>query len=221
MKTPIAAAAVLAACTHGLAEPLPAPGLVLPEPSLALSVQDGVEAQAAPDEPAPEAPRSSGRFGDAGSTWLTFGGGAAFAFEGDDRDYNLFGAYSIFLVDSLEFSVELGGWYFDQEGTDTGGINGSMIFRWHFWMSENRDWTVYGDAGIGLLAGFDEVPDEGTSFNFTPRAGAGLTRALDDAGTRLMLGLRWHHISNGRINSDAGNPSRDSIMIYAGIIIPF
>lgn len=235
MKTATASAILFTAFLGAPAladDALPAPSMEgvsfkLNAPAVELSLQPEPEASA-PDHPAqagaetdPDAAPRKYRYGDAGSTWLTFGGGAAFSFEGSDRDYNAFAAYSIFLADSLEFSVELGGWYFDQEGPDTGGINGSMIFRWHFWMSESRDWTVYGDVGIGLLGAFDEVPDEGTSFNFTPRAGGGFTHALDDEGDRLMVGIRWHHISNGRINSDASNPSRDSIMFYAGIILPF
>jgi hypothetical protein len=31
----------------------------------------------------------------------------------------------------------------------------------------------------------------------------------------------WHHISNGRYTGDVNNPSRDSVMVYAGIMIPF
>ena len=44
---------------------------------------------------------------------------------------------------------------------------------------------------------------------------------LSDDGTRLMLGARWHHISNGRYTGDTNNPSRDSLMLYAAVVIPF
>lgn len=165
-------------------------------------------------DPAKGYGRSDGRW------WLTLGGGTAWDFD-EDYDFNLHVAGSTFIADELEFAVELGGWYFLQEGPDTGGVNGSFLFRWHFWHDEAFDWTVYGDVGIGLLGAFDDTPVGGTSFNFTPRAGAGFTKLLDEAGTRLQVGVRWHHISNGRIEGDGRNPSRDSIMLYAGVVFPF
>lgn len=106
-----------------------------------------------------------------------------------------------------------------------------MIFRWHFWRWDRRVAeygetyrnTFFADFGIGLLAGFDEVPDGGTGFNFLPRLGVGYTHALTEteAGSRLTLGLRWHHISNARIEGDERNPARDSLMFYAEIQFPF
>lgn len=158
------------------------------------------------------------RYGAEGSRWWTLGGGIANDLS-DATDFNLFGAYSYFLADDIEFSAELGLWYYAQTGDDTGGLNPNMVFRWHFY--NDQDWTVYVDAGIGLVFTADDVPPEGTSINFTPRAGLGFTRALDDSGTRLMVGVRWAHISNARIEGDGENPSRDSVMGYVGVIWPF
>jgi hypothetical protein len=167
------------------------------------------------------APRERIPFGEAGSTWLTFGGLFAYDF-GEEKDYNLHAAYSHFLADRLEFSVEMGGWYFAQDGDDTGGISGQMIFRYHFWNTPDWEWSVFTDIGIGLLAAFDEVPDGGQEFNFVPRAGAGFTKRIsDETDARLQVGVGWHHISNGRYTGDLNNPSRDSVMIYAGVMIPF
>lgn len=168
--------------------------------------------------PAPQA--AAPRFGRPGAWWITLGGGYANDFEGD-HDFNLHGAVSAFLATELEFAVELGGWYFKQEGPDTGGVNGSMIFRWHFLHDDDFAWTIYADAGIGLLGAFNEVPDGGTNFNFTPRAGLGFTHQIGDGPARFQLGVRYHHISNGRLEGDGSNPSRDAIMVYAGIIFPW
>ncbi len=158
------------------------------------------------------------KYGEEGSRWWTIGAGVANDFS-DGTDLNLFGAYSYFLADEIEFSAELGLWYYAQTGDDTGGINPNMILRWHFY--NDQDWTVYTDIGIGLVFTADDVPPDGTSINFTPRAGLGVTRALDDSGTRLMVGVRWAHISNARIEGDGENPSRDSVMGYVGVIWPF
>jgi hypothetical protein len=76
-------------------------------------------------------------------------------------------------------------------------------------------------AGIGVMGATGDVPDGGTPFDLMPRAGIGVTKQLTDDGLRLDVGVRWHHISNARINGDDENPSRDGAMLYAGLIFPF
>jgi len=155
----------------------------------------------------------------------TIGGGVAY--DGDEAiDGGVFGAYSYFLEDGVEFSGELGGLYLSNPETDRSsggpealGLNASMIFRWHFVRTER--WTVYADFGIGLMGTTEEIPGDGTDFNFTPRAGAGVTRRITDGGVRLQAGVRWAHISNARIKGDDDNPSRDSAMLYVALVFPF
>ncbi len=164
-------------------------------------------------------------FARAGSDWLTFGGAWANDFAGDN-DLNLHLAWSRFLADKLEFGVEAAAWYFAQEGDDTVGLSGSMFFRWHFLEGGRSthldpDWTVFAEVGIGMLFALDEVPDGGTDVDFLPRVGGGFTYRLDDAGDRLVAGLRWHHISNGRFDGNEQNPARDSILLFVGVQVPF
>lgn len=156
-----------------------------------------------------------------GHTRLTFGGGVAWALESDDEstDYNLFVTWSRFLVQDIEIRLEGGLWYFDQEGDTAFGFNPSFTFRWHLIKSD--PWTIFADAGIGVLLASDDVPSGGTSFNFMPRAGGGVTYRLNDVGHRLELGVRWHHVSNARVTGDSNNPDRDGVMVYAGFSIPF
>jgi len=172
--------------------------------------------------PTPDAATStkSRSFGIAGSNWFSVGIGYMHDFE-ENQAGELHLGLSHFIADEVEFNVELTGWYFDQTGDNTGGINPGFNFRWHFLHDAANDWTLFAEAGIGLLFAFDEVPDGGTGFNFTPRAGLGFTTRIDDTGDRLQIGLRWQHISNGRIEGDARNPGRDSLMGYVGIMFPF
>jgi len=156
-------------------------------------------------------------YGTAGSKWWSAGGGIANNFS-SATDLNVYGAYSYFLDTDVEFAAELGAWYYG-DGDDAAGINPNMVFRWHFF--NNQKWTLYGDIGIGLLFTTEDVPDGGSSFNFTPRAGVGFTRLLNDSGLRWQTGVRWAHISNARVNGDEDNPSRDSVMLYTGLIWPF
>ncbi len=163
----------------------------------------------------------SAPFGRAGSRYWGLLSGAGFALENDDdsTDLNLAVTYHYFLARDVEVIGELGGWYFSQAGDNAGGINPGFTFRWHF---VNRGaWTIYADAGAGLLFATDNVPDGGSSFNFMPRAGVGASLRVNEEGSRAYLGTRWHHISNARINGDSQNPDRDGVMIYAGLMFPF
>jgi hypothetical protein len=158
-------------------------------------------------------------FGSENSQWLTFGAGVAHDFS-KANDYNLRFAWSQFLIDDVEFSLEGNLWYFDQKGDNAVGFNPAMVFRWHF-INTSR-WSVYGDLGVGLLLATEAVPDGGTDIDFTPRAGVGLTYQLSESDPmRLQVGLRWHHISNARFTGDEKNPARDAPMLYAGVMIPF
>mgnify|MGYP001274345309 CR=1 FL=1 len=164
---------------------------------------------------------SPGQFGASGSRHFAVYGGAGFALEEDDEstDGNLAFAVQYFLIDDVELIGEVGGWYFAQDGDDQAGVNPSFTIRWHYL---NRDrWSLYLDAGIGLLFATGEVPDGGSSFNFMPRAGGGATYRLTDSGVRLVAGARWHHVSNARINGDEDNPDRDGVAVYAGLMFPF
>lgn len=167
---------------------------------------------------------SGKRFGQAGARAWTLGGLYAHNFN-EANDFNAHVAWSNFLADDFEFGVEAAGWYFNQPGQDTGGVSGSMLVRWHFAHDESYSWSVFVDGGIGLLAAFDEVPAGGTEFNFLPRLGAGATFALGDGrdgqSPRLMVGARWHHMSNARIRGDSDNPARDGLAGYLSIVFPF
>ena len=136
--------------------------------------------------------------------------------ESDPRRFGLVGAgISKFLFDRHSINLELNTIYFDQPGDDALGLNLALLMRWHFVRKSN--WSLYIDGGAGVMGTTSDVPEAGASFNFTPQAGAGATIKLDDR-QRLMLGLRWHHISHADLFG--ANPGRDSIMGYVGLKLP-
>jgi hypothetical protein len=157
-------------------------------------------------------------YGREGSEWILFGTGAAYDLD-NNTDINLNIGYSRFLVDDVEWLLELAAWYHNQEGDDALSLNPAMEFRWHFY--NDGDTSVFVNAGIGVLGATDNVPEMGTGFDFTPRAGIGLTHRISNDGTRLIAGVRWHHISNARVNGEAENPSRDAPMLYLQYAVPF
>lgn len=164
--------------------------------------------------PAGSPSRVYGREGDRSWTLST-----SLAYDASAFDQAITFAFNRFLVDDIEYILEAGLWSFhDQSSQQAFGISATLGFRWHF---VNRDrWTIFADAGIGMLGTTDTVPPGGTGFNFMPRVGVGLTHRIDDS-TRLITGLRWHHISNARTRGDDRNPSRDAPLFYVGLIVGF
>jgi hypothetical protein len=229
MRTGLAAAAVTAAAVMVLAGTCLAgdDDFRFQAPSLAFRVASQPEDQPrrAPDQtPGPSQGDKEGRkpFGTPGAEYWSLAAGVADDFN-DATDLNIRGAYSVFLIRDVEFSLELNAWYFDQPGTDALGINPAFDFKWHFYNGEpeGNPWSFFADLGIGMLFATDEVPSGGTAIDFMPKAGLGLTRKLDEAGTRLEAGIQWHHVSNARINGDEKNPGRDAPFLYIGVMWPF
>lgn len=157
-------------------------------------------------------------YGKEGSKWWSAGASGGHDFKGSS-DYGAFAAFSYFLIDDLEIAGQLAVKNYVQPGDDAVGINPIFLFRWHF--VNTGAWTIFADAGIGVMFSTDNVPARGTSFNLTPRVGMGFTRRLTDDGTRLMGGLTWAHASNARIEGDHRNPARDEPMVYLGVIWSF
>lgn len=169
------------------------------------------------DEPVKAGPMP---FGTAGNSLITVGGGVAYASTegGNSTNSNAYVAWNYFLVNDVEFSLEAGLWYFNQPGEDQWGGNGTLAFRWHF--VNKRTWSLFVEAGVGLLGASGDVPTGGTSFDFMPRAGGGFTYELSPGGPRLQAGVRWFHVSNARINGDSNNPSSDGVMGFVGLMFP-
>ena len=133
--------------------------------------------------------------------------------ESDPRRFGLVGAgLSQFFINGHSVNLELNSIYFNQPGDDALGLNLALIMRWHFVRQQN--WSLYIDGGAGILGTTNDVPIDAASFNFTPQVGGGATIGLQDQ-KRLMLGLRWHHISHADLFDN--NPGRDSIMGYVGL----
>ncbi|MFO0872828.1 MAG: acyloxyacyl hydrolase [Phycisphaerales bacterium] len=155
------------------------------------------------------------RFGEMDSIRLNLLGGYGTSF--DDTQY-IEGTIGLswFFVDNVSLDLELMGLGIDQDRGDTGAINGSLLFRWHFLVHES--WTMYFEGGCGLLYAGNNVPPDGTQFNFTPQVGFGFTYDLGN-DVRLMTGTRWFHMSNARLS--ASNPGVDTMLFYAGVSLGF
>ena len=192
--------------------------LLLAAPAFAQEAPQSQPAQidlsAAASTPSPQS-----SYTNADTTWDTFGAGASTDFD-ELSDIHVTAAIEHFVVDDISVIGELALRDFDIPGDDVQAINPAIVFRWHFWSTPDNDWTAFADIGIGIQFSTDDVPQDGTSINFTPRAGFGMTKAISD-NWRIQFGARWSHISNGRIFGDDDNPSSDGIMAFVGFTTTF
>ena len=158
------------------------------------------------------------RFGEQGSWRWNVQGGFGAEFEETDKRFGLGGlSFSYFIVDDFSIDFEFNGLYFDQPTAENaGGFNFNVLARWH--VLAHDDWSLFVDVVGGVMETSDAVPAGGSSFNFVAQAGVGISFDISD-DVRLLTGVRWHHISNGRTFDT--NPSQDSLYVYAGLSFPF
>lgn len=183
-----------------------------------LRLGDQFYLEAIQDDPAEPAALPKA-FGEKGAWWWSVGGGAAFGGRDSDGAYTLHFGLHTFIVDNFELAMEFGPWYFDQTNDDAIAGAFNLMFRWHFIHRER--WSVFAEAGAGLMIASDDVPEMGSEFNFMPRAGLGATWQFSESRARLIFGARWQHISNGRLFGNNENPGSDALMGFAGVMIPF
>jgi len=162
-------------------------------------------------------PEVAPRYGEAGSVRLDLRGGYGTDIKDGDQWIAQGGlGLSGFIEDGLALRVELNGAQIRQLQGSEQGVNVALLFEWHFLRHES--WSLFLDAGAGVLFTTDDVPAGGSKFNFTPQAGFGLTAELTE-DVRLVAGVKWHHISNANVFDD--NPGRDHVMVYTGLSLPF
>ncbi len=159
-------------------------------------------------------------FAQGGTWWWSVGAGGQLGGRRLDSAVTGNVQFHYFLVDNFEIGLEFSGHFFDQPtGGDAIGVGFNPNFRWHFFKRDR--FTVFVDGGAGILGTTDEVPDRGTEFNFTPRAGLGLTWQPGEGAMRIMFGARWQHVSNARIDGSERNPGMDNAMVHLSVMFPF
>lgn len=182
------------------------------------SLQAAPVTEVQPDT-ASEVPATEVKFGTRGQKhWYVQGAAATTLDRVEDfpRRFGLAGAgLSKFIFEAHSINLELNSIYFSQPGDDALGLNLALLMRWHFLRRSN--FSTFIDAGAGVMGTTGDVPINGAAFNFTPQAGAGVSFKLEEQ-RRLMLGLRWHHISHADLFG--ANPGRDSLMGYIGVKFP-
>jgi hypothetical protein len=160
---------------------------------------------------------TSSVFGAEGSMrWSITGRWGVDASDTSNNEYGLGLGLQLFIVDDFAFAPEINLWGFSQEGENAFGGSLDFMFQWH--MVKGESWSLFGDFGCGVMGTTNNVPSDGSQFNFTPQAGLGVTFDIGQ-DRRWIVGVRWHHISNASLYQN--NPGRDSVLVYTGISLPF
>ena len=113
----------------------------------------------------------------------------------------------------LQYAIEAMPLYlhFQSETVYGAGIT-PFLLRYHF--TRRRKLVPFLEAGAGILATTEQVPEGTSRFNFTPQAGVGL-QFVTASGPAWTLGVRYHHTSN--VGIARRNPGVNAIVFHAGI----
>jgi hypothetical protein len=123
---------------------------------------------------------------------------------------------SWFVADGVSFGLFGEALYASQDPDDAWGGGGGALVRWHF-LQRDR-YTLFVEAGCGLLATDGRLPSEGTEINFTPRASVGATVELN-ATTQLLARVGWLHVSNAQTGDE--NSGIDALAVGLGLSFAF
>jgi len=181
------------------------------ESTIAMQTAQPIELQSTEMDPLPTT------WGKEGTWRWGFSGGFAEDIKDSNNTLKILGVeYEYFVDDNLSLDLGLFIMDVDQVNENAKGLNFTLQLRWHFIAKES--WSMFLEGGAGLLRTSENVPSDGSRFNFTPQAGVGFSFDIGN-NNRWLIGVKWHHISNA--NTYSNNPGRDSIMIWTGISFPF
>jgi hypothetical protein len=214
-----AAAVVLSLSAHAFAEPR----VTLALADVEASSEDTVRAEA-------QRPVDSDPFDDGSWTFQTYATGTWGEHDNSLWQLHVGGGY--FFIDGLSINLELTGSALHSQDVDLSGEDGDphsgddsgaggldAIFRWHVLRDrEEGKWSLFVDAGAGIMISSESFPADGSNFNFTPQAGIGGTLRLTER-LHLIGGAKWFHVSNAYTQDR--NPGFDGIQGYLGVLMPF
>jgi hypothetical protein len=110
---------------------------------------------------------------------------------------------------------ELTAWGVSSRDGDAGAGQGSLGFRHHFY--KFGDSSLYIDVGFGVFEASRRVPESGTYFNFTFDTGIGVDHPIA-RNVDLLVGVRYFHLSNARMQGADHNPSLNGPEGYIGLM---
>ena len=125
-----------------------------------------------------------------------------------------------YFYDGVGLSLEATGYGVQQGGGGEDAWAGAfgIVLRHH--LLERGDCSFFVDVAFAPFEATERVPPGGTHFNFVTQSGVGIAHRLRD-DSRLLLGLRYSHLSNAQRKGDDRNPSLNGVSAYVGIMFSF
>lgn len=120
-----------------------------------------------------------------------------------------------FVMDNLSLGLEVSGLRAIQDGDDAWMAGISLTLHHHLFRFDR--YTIFGDVSFGPVESDEQVPHDGTQFNFITRTGIGATVRINE-DLHLVGGVRYFHLSNARIEGVERNPSINGIEGYVGLM---
>ena len=134
----------------------------------------------------------------------------------ENKFYNSTLTLNYYVADRFSVGAQVEGYYTEQPSGDNTVIGGGgLTLRYHVF--EVDRFTFFVDAAGSATMAESEVPDFGTHFNWTGKAGVGGTWQLDEH-LFLIAGARYFHLSNGNIHGRDQNPSYDGVQYWGGLM---
>jgi hypothetical protein len=113
------------------------------------------------------------------------------------------------------FGCELNVYYYDEIGYSSAGIGLRPMTKYYLWRKQN--FRVFVEVKGGVIYMSDEFPEGGSQFNFTFSGSTGADFRLTDKA-KLLLAVRYNHMSNWNIYGDDNNPTWDGIGVATGVV---
>jgi hypothetical protein len=135
-----------------------------------------------------------------------------------DRDVQMGGAsvaFDYYTHTDFCLRCELTAWGVSTEAGDAAAGQGSLGFRHHFY--QFGDSSLFIDVGFGIYEAGRRTPQNGTYFNFTFDTGIGVDHPIA-RNVDLIVGLRYFHLSNARLEGPEHNPSLNGPEGYVGVM---
>lgn len=132
---------------------------------------------------------------------------------GEVNNFGVGGRYLYFVGDSFAIGPGLNATWFKTNGHETFAGEFEAIGRGYLWNADS--FRVYWDLAGGWQQSTHQVPEGGTQWNMTFSFGPGVEVPIG-GGNNLIVGARYHHMSNALGRQNDRNPSQNEGRFFVG-----